>query len=92
MDQFGHKRFQKNCKDVDYKLLKECLKNILLYVSGRLSKNRSVHTYDIPRTVYFDSICIWIQSVPEDECHDMSRQLVGDFFRTWKMLHSPQEG
>ena len=30
-----------------------------LYINGRLSKLRSVHTYIVPRTVYFDWICIW---------------------------------
>ena len=74
-------------KDVDYKPLLEFSQKFFF-----VHEQSAVHTYDIPRTVYFDSICIWIQSVPEDECHDMSRQLVGDFFRTWKMLHSPQEG
>ena len=33
-------------------------KNILLYMSSRLSKIRSVHTYVMPRTVYFGGICI----------------------------------
>ena len=33
-------------------------KNILLYMSSRLSKIRSVHTYVRPRTVYFGWICI----------------------------------
>ena len=33
-------------------------KNMLLYMSSRLSKIRSVHTYAMPRTVYFGSICI----------------------------------
>ena len=28
-------------------------KNVLLYMSSRLSKIRSVHTYAMPRTVYF---------------------------------------
>ena len=32
-------------------------KNILLYMSSRLSKIRSVHTYAMPRTVYFGWIC-----------------------------------
>ena len=44
-------------KDVDYKLLKIISKNILFYMSFRLSKIRSVHTYVIPRTVYFGWIC-----------------------------------
>ena len=33
-------------------------KSILLYMNGQLSKIRLVHTYIIPRTVYFDWICI----------------------------------
>ena len=33
-------------------------KNILLYMSSRLLKIRSVHTYVIPRTVYFGWICM----------------------------------
>ena len=33
-------------------------KNILLYMSRRLSKIRSVHTYVMPRTVYFGWICM----------------------------------
>ena len=32
-------------------------KNILLYMSSRLSKIRSIHTYVMPRTVYFGWIC-----------------------------------
>ena len=37
---------------MDYKLLKESFsKNVLMYMSGRLSKFHSVHTYVIPRTV-----------------------------------------
>ena len=32
-------------------------KNTLLYMNGRPSKLRSVHTYVMPRTVYFDWIC-----------------------------------
>ena len=32
-------------------------KNILLYMSSWLLKIRSVHAYDIPRTVYFGWIC-----------------------------------
>ena len=31
---------------------------MLLYMSSRLSKIRSVHTYVMPRTVYFGWICI----------------------------------
>ena len=37
---------------------KRFFKNVLLYMNGRLSKIRSIHTYVIPRTVYFDWICI----------------------------------
>ena len=33
------------------------LKNVLLYMNGRLSKIRSVHTYVMSRAVYFDWIC-----------------------------------
>ena len=36
---------------------KNVFKNILLYMNGRLSKTHSVHTYVIPRTVYFDCFC-----------------------------------
>ena len=32
-------------------------KNILFHINSRLSKIRSVHTYVIPRTVYFGWIC-----------------------------------
>ena len=32
-------------------------KNILLYMSSRLSKIRSVHTHVMPRTIYFGWIC-----------------------------------
>ena len=32
-------------------------KNILLYMSGRLSKITSVHMYVMARTVYFGCIC-----------------------------------
>ena len=34
-------------------------KNILLYTNVGLSKIRSVHTYVMTRTVYFDWICRW---------------------------------
>ena len=37
-------------------------KNILLCMKGWLLKNRSVHTYVKPRTVYFDWICNTIKS------------------------------
>ena len=33
-------------------------KNSLWYMSSRLPKTRSVHTYVMPRTVYFGGICI----------------------------------
>ena len=59
IDQFGLKRCQMKRKDVDYKLLLEFFKNVLLYISSRLSKIRSVHTYVMPRTVYFGWICRW---------------------------------
>ena len=36
---------------------KSCFKNILSYMNGRLSKICSVHTYVMPRTVYFGWIC-----------------------------------
>ena len=62
--QFGRKRCQKKRKYVDYKLFKEISKNILLYMSSRLSKIHSVHTYAMPWTVYFGWICrsgtIWL--------------------------------
>ena len=36
----------------------------MLYRNSRLSKIRTVHTYVMPRTVYFGCICMWsIQSV-----------------------------
>ena len=49
IDQFGRKRCQKKRKDVDYKLFKIFFKNILVYMSSRLLKIRSVHS----RMVYF---------------------------------------
>ena len=32
-------------------------RNVLFYINGRLSNIRSIHTYVLPRTVYFDWIC-----------------------------------
>ena len=40
---------------------KRFFKNILLYMNGRLSKIRSVHTYAMPRTVCFGWICTSIK-------------------------------
>ena len=56
-DQFGCKRCPKKHRDVNYKLLYEFFKISLFCLNGRLSKVRSVHTYVITRTVYFDWIC-----------------------------------
>ena len=39
---------------------KKFSKNILLYINSRLSNIRSVHTYVIPRTVYFGWICTFL--------------------------------
>ena len=36
---------------------KSLFKNVLLYINSRLSKIRSVHTYVMTRTVYFDCSC-----------------------------------
>ena len=43
-------------------------KNILLYMSRRLSKISSVHTYVMPRTVYFGWICM-LGSLTFVSCH-----------------------
>ena len=45
------------CTDPTARVQHNIFKNILLYVSSRLSKIRSVHTYIMPRTVYFGWIC-----------------------------------
>ena len=54
MDAKGVKRSVKMWTTTFYKSF---LKNILLYISSRLSKIHSVHTYVMPRTVYFGWIC-----------------------------------
>ena len=66
VDQFKRKKCQKKRKDVDYNLLEEFFIIVLLYMSSRLSKIRSdgsVHTYVMPRTVYFGWICIDTKNV-----------------------------
>ena len=44
-------------------LCKSLFKNIVLCMNGSLSKNRSVHSYVVPRTVYFDWICITLTCI-----------------------------
>ena len=51
VDQVERKRCQKKQKDVSF------FKKKLLYMNVRVSKIRSVHTYVMTRTVYFDWIC-----------------------------------
>ena len=53
----GTKRSVKICTTI---FCKTSFKNILLYMNGRLSKIRSVHTHAIHRTVYFGWICITV--------------------------------
>ena len=54
LDRKGDKR---SVKILTTKFYKSLFINILLHMNGRLSKIRSVHTYVVPRTVYFDWIC-----------------------------------
>ena len=55
LDAKGAKRSIKMWSTNFYKI---SFKNILPYMNSRLSKIRSVHTYVMPRTVYFGLICI----------------------------------
>ena len=45
-----------------YEVYRSFSKDSLLYMSSRLSKIRSVHTYVMPRTVYFGWICTKYQT------------------------------
>ena len=45
---------------------KSFFKNILLFMRSQLSKTRSVHTYAMPRTVYFGWICTRDLYLPEN--------------------------
>ena len=58
--QFWRKRYQKSVKIGTTNFYKNFFKDILFYMSSRLSKIRSVHTYVMPRTAYFAWICrLW---------------------------------
>ena len=59
---FGVKCAQRSVKMWTTSFYWSFSKNILFYMSSRLSKIRSVHTYVMPRTVYFGWICSWRQS------------------------------
>ena len=52
----GAKRCVKMWTTNFYKIF---FKNILLYMIGRLSKIRSLHTYAMHRMFYFESYCRW---------------------------------
>ena len=47
IDQFGRKRCKKKRKDVSYQLIIQNFQNIVLHISGGLSKINSVHTYEL---------------------------------------------
>ena len=59
----GAKGAKRSVKMLTTNFYKSFFKNILLYMNGWLSKIRSVHTYVIPRTVYFGWICIRTQKL-----------------------------
>ena len=71
----GAKRSVKMCTTNFYKIF---FKNILLYMNGRLSKIRSVHTYAISRTVYFGWICKSLTLV---------QLFFGAYFLTYRWQH-----
>ena len=55
----GTKGAKRSVKMWTTNFCKSFFMNILLYMNGRLSKIRSVHTYLMTRTVYFDWIYTW---------------------------------
>ena len=62
---------------------KTFFKNILLYMNGRLSKTRAVHTYVMPRTVYFDWICMKCGTVDVQYCERCAT--IG--YTNWQTIH-----
>ena len=63
---FGVEGAKRSTKMGTTNFYKSFSKNILLCMSSRLSKMRSVHTYVMPWTFYFGLICIHY-SIVEDE-------------------------
>ena len=57
MTNLGAKGAKRSVKMWTTNFYRSFWKNILLYMSSRLSKIRSEHTYVMPRTVYFGWIC-----------------------------------
>ena len=53
IDRFRCKRCQSKREDMDYKLIYDFFKDILLFTICGQSDIRSVHTYVMPRMVYF---------------------------------------
>ena len=66
LDAKGAKRSVKMWTENFYKTFS---KNILLYLSSRLSKIRLVHTYVMARTVYFGWICTYLEIRGAEEGH-----------------------
>ena len=72
INQFGRKRCQKSVKMRTRNFYKSFFKNVLLYMNGQLSKIPSVHMYVLPRTVYFDWICIFLSPAQNSQVRFLS--------------------
>jgi len=80
MDAKGAKRSVKMWTKNFYKSFS---KNMLLHMSSRLSKIRSVHTYVIPRTVYFGWICSSIFRICSERNSMAIYHIIYEVKNTW---------